>query len=253
MECYFVNEWILRYEVNDKGDSFKPGQKMRAKLKYVKLAVYGHKEGVGWKKLKQIVGETRMLETFGLFTKCLELAADQDRSQRGWLLEEKNIPATPQYLALIWSIPVGQVQRGLGALCQVGWLSQSEYEPKMVVSGDHPEVPGADGTVRPNNTNTKQNNTEQNTTLSGKAKCTTAQGFLLKVADLFHIQGGTPSHTTFKKLSNHLADYKDYEPFIFDKAIKIAKEKINTPTLKKPIAAFIRSMQNECKFPRVRA
>jgi len=129
VNAFYVNDWQARYEVNDKGDSFKPGQLLKAKLKFVKLTVYGHREGVGWKKLKQITGENKLLETFGLFCKCLELAADQDRAQRGWLLEDIHTPADPEYLSLIWSVPVAAVEAALGALCKVKWLSQRKYEP----------------------------------------------------------------------------------------------------------------------------
>lgn len=99
MKAYRITDWHDRYEVTDKGAEAKPNtppEKLKkGKLRYVRLSVWGHNVGPAWRKLTQKSykkGVGTDLAAFGLFCKLLELAGDQERPYRGWILDHKQQP-----------------------------------------------------------------------------------------------------------------------------------------------------------------
>lgn len=117
-----INEWRERYEVSLKGREPKDGEELRAgPLAYVRLKVYGHRQGTGYRRLQQLCGE-RFMEVFGIFCKLLEISGDQVRDFRGKLLNENDQEATIDDLAFIIGIPGEQVAFALDKLCVSGWV-----------------------------------------------------------------------------------------------------------------------------------
>jgi len=120
-----IVEWLERYDVSINGREPKPGDDLRAgPLNFVRLKVYGHTQSTGFRRLKSVAGK-RTMEVFGYFCKFLEIAANQKRGQRGILLNEKNMPATPEDLAFILDVPLEQVENAIRVLSdeKVGWIN----------------------------------------------------------------------------------------------------------------------------------
>lgn len=122
---YEIAEWNQRYEVSIKGREPKEGEELRAgPLSYVRLKVYGHKQGAGYRRLQAIAG-SKFMEIFGIFCKFLEISGNQDRGKRGELLNEKENPASVSDLAFIIGCPAKQIENAIGCLCQIGWVTNS--------------------------------------------------------------------------------------------------------------------------------
>ena len=67
MQYRFI-QWAERYEVDARGGEWAPGKKVRkAPLSFVRLAVHGKAQGVGWRKLLERAGPDKTLQVFGLF------------------------------------------------------------------------------------------------------------------------------------------------------------------------------------------
>jgi hypothetical protein len=135
-----------------KGREAKPGDTLQAgPLKYIRVKVRGRSQGVGYRKLKQLVGPEHVAGIIGIFTKFLEIAGDQPRELRGQLLNEKDKPASIQDLAFILDIPEGQIAMAIKALSdeKIGWIHNTE-EIKSNITKENiikafqefPETPG---------------------------------------------------------------------------------------------------------------
>ncbi len=98
---YEITEWLERYEVNDKGQPAKPGDKLRVSpLEYIRSKVHGRSQGAGFARLQAVAGH-RCYEVFGVFQKFLEISGSESGGNRGKLLNEKGEPATIEDLAFI--------------------------------------------------------------------------------------------------------------------------------------------------------
>lgn len=123
---FSINEWRDRYEVSMKGREPKGDEELRAgPLSFVRLKVYGHRQGTGYRRLQQACGK-RFMEVFGIFCKLLEISGDQIRDRRGSLYNEKDEPATTGDLAFMIGIPFEQVEHAVSKLSDVGWLSDDK-------------------------------------------------------------------------------------------------------------------------------
>ncbi len=125
---YQITEWATRYEVSYRGSEAKDGDKLqRGPLKFIRLKVHGRQMGLGYRKLKR-VANNRLMETFGIFCKFLEIAGDQPSELRGGLLNDKDLPATAADLAFILDIPLKQITNAIDALIKIGWVTNTEIE-----------------------------------------------------------------------------------------------------------------------------
>lgn len=136
-----ITDWETRYEVNDKGHAARPGDELRVGgLEFVRLKVYGHVEGPGWKKLRKVAGR-KAAEVFGIFCKFLEISGNSERGNRGVLRESADKrPATIKDLAFILSLPESQIRNAVFVLSNpvLGWLTLVSRN-----SGKFPEKHGA--------------------------------------------------------------------------------------------------------------
>jgi len=156
MAYYRIAEWTQRYEVSIKGREPKNGEELRAgPLSYVRLKVYGHRQGAGYRRLQLASGD-RFMEVFGIFCKLLEISGNQTRDHRGKLLNERDEPATIGDIAFLLGIPDEQVDFAIAKLCEVGWLIKPI-----------PEISGESGTLNKHNI-TKHNPTQHNSTKEQK-------------------------------------------------------------------------------------
>lgn len=149
---FTIHEWRQRYEVSLKGREPKGDEELRVgPLAYVRLKVYGHRQGAGYRRLQQACGN-RFMEVFGIFCKFLEISGNEPREKRGSLYNEKDEPATIEDIAFILGATEEQVQFAVDKLCELGWVlddgQQERKEPKERITkgnsikGKAPEISG---------------------------------------------------------------------------------------------------------------
>lgn len=137
---YVITEWLERYEVNDKGQPARRGDKLRVRpLEYIRSKVHGRSQGAGFLAMQTVAGE-RDYEVFGLFEKFLEIAGCEKGGRRGALLNHRGQPATIEELALTCRKPTERVKFALEVLTnsQVGWMVEidSAKFPEIMESGN---------------------------------------------------------------------------------------------------------------------
>lgn len=142
-----VVEWRERYEVNKAGRAAKDGDELRAApLLHIRSAVHGHHQGPGYRRMVELAGSSRAAQVFGVFQKCLEVAASNTGDFRGWVLDHRNNPATPESLAFSWSFPVEQIEFALSILTHpdvawLEWATRCASPQNSVTDADVPECP----------------------------------------------------------------------------------------------------------------
>lgn len=125
-----ITDWRERYEVTPKGRPAGTDAALRiSPLPYVRLFVHGRAQGAGWRRLQQATGTSRRLAlAFAVFCKLLELAADQPRDLRGWILTENGEPATAADIAFFTGFLESDITNALDSLCDdtVGWVARAD-------------------------------------------------------------------------------------------------------------------------------
>ncbi len=92
---YFIRDWHTRYEVNAKGGGADDGDKLRLKpLEFVRWQVRGRDIGIGLRRVNKIAGEEFAPSVFGVFAKLVEIAAQEKRGRRGYVLTSDGEPMT---------------------------------------------------------------------------------------------------------------------------------------------------------------
>jgi hypothetical protein len=143
MPRYVITEWESRYEVDDKGSSYKDGKAKRSgPLEYIRLKVHGYSIGLGWRKLIAEAGRREAPGVFGIFCKLLEIAGDAKREERGYL---DDTPETPIHFLL--DLDEKQVAAAIKTLCKIGWIRQDGH--------------GKEESTKEERTNSTQHNTTQ--------------------------------------------------------------------------------------------
>lgn len=136
--------WRERYEVTDQGRAAKPGEDLRkSALPYVRLKVKGGEMGASYRKLKEAAGSRRRLAlAYAIFCKLLELAADQVRERRGWILTDTGEPATAADIAFYTGFLQQDITRAMEALCDksVGWVAEDTYSSLQQPTGTSKEL-----------------------------------------------------------------------------------------------------------------
>jgi len=116
-----------RYEVNDKGGIWRPGDGRRAgPIPYLRMKVHGHAWGAGWRQLLAIAGDDAP-SVFGVFIKLLELAADQPKELR-WDIRDHRGIAESRKIPEITGFPTAAVEKAIQVLTdkRLRWLEWAE-------------------------------------------------------------------------------------------------------------------------------
>lgn len=125
---FSINEWLERYEVNDKGQPAKTGDKLRVRpLDYIRSKIHGRDEGAGFHAMR-CIAKSRTWEVFGIFQKFLEIAGDSGADDRGKLLNQQGKPATISDLAHILRTTEAKITYSLRILTDpsVNWIKISK-------------------------------------------------------------------------------------------------------------------------------
>lgn len=141
-----IREWDQRYEVNARNRAAKPGQTLRlGPLEYIRLPVWGYTLNKGYRRLKSAARTARRLEAaMCLWPKLLQLAGDNERGWRGWLLNEDGGPAEIQDFVYATGFRRQTVAIGLEVLAdpKVRWIERADVPEVPGISRKSPEVPG---------------------------------------------------------------------------------------------------------------
>ncbi|MDD4888413.1 MAG: hypothetical protein PHU85_00655 [Phycisphaerae bacterium] len=131
MPCYRIREWTERYEVDDRGRPAPGARPGRAgPLPFVRLPAFGHVQGAGYRRLARLCGTAARLEAcMCVWPKLMELAAHQPRGRRGWILNEKDEPATAEDIAFLTGFRRSTVETALKYLSaqEVRWIEQADF------------------------------------------------------------------------------------------------------------------------------
>lgn len=112
-----IARWTELYQPTRERDN------LEAPLRFVKLAVYGHSLSESYRLLFATDPETAPA-AFGLFTKLLEIAADEPRERRDGTIRFRGGPATVRHIALMSLFPEPLAERCLELLStpDIGWI-----------------------------------------------------------------------------------------------------------------------------------
>jgi len=167
-KVYRIANWVSRYEVTQKNHPSKGVIPMECRrvgpLLYVRSKVHAMSMGEGLDDLFALAwrpGSLRHWAIFGIFHKLLEIAADQGRERRGWLLDGDGRPITPSRFAKRFHEieSEGQIAEAFEMLVRNKWLEEHELE---MIPGDFRESPEIPGCLY----KTKQDKTKQKETQS---------------------------------------------------------------------------------------
>lgn len=147
-----------RYEVNDKGGVWEPGQLKRSgPLGYVRLKIMGWTWGPGYRQLLEVAGKRHAPIAFAFFIKCLEVGANQSADKR-WLIQgipgpARNSGNSGKIAEQLGWLP-SQVEKAIEVLThpRVKWLEW------VTLNDPLPGIPGIPG--KPGIPPTEQNRTE---------------------------------------------------------------------------------------------
>lgn len=148
LKAYHVTSWSEWYE------PLPRETKCQGPLKYYKAKVFGYQQSDGYRRLMQRGGKDFGI-AFGLFHKLLELAATWSRESRnrGWILDSKGNPATPEELEFVTGFTKDQIEWGISILLDIGWIEWGDFPPVVVTT---------DSVVETTPNETEQNETEPN-------------------------------------------------------------------------------------------
>ena len=132
--AWYITDWDQRYECNDQNRPVRDRAKARAKrLPWIRMKVSGRAMSDGYRRLQAAVGSSRNLEgVFATWCKLLELAADQPRELRGWVLDGNGQPATVEDLCFWTGFSARTIEYALKALSdlRIRWICKSTLPPK---------------------------------------------------------------------------------------------------------------------------
>ena len=97
-------------------------------MRFVKLYVHAHQPSTGYRRLVALAGD-KVLAVFGLYGKCLEMAADLPRGPRdGTLYDHQGEPATLADIAFAIMVPVDAIAEPVEMLVESGWLERTTLQ-----------------------------------------------------------------------------------------------------------------------------
>jgi hypothetical protein len=169
MNAYRITDWDKNYEVTKDGKPASERSKniRKTPLSYIRLAVQGHNPSMNYREMLQKARGKGMM-VFGVFCKLLELAANQPREYRGWLLDTKACPMAADRIAFALCCDTGDINFALQVLTDkdIGWVSENPFQPEQtqIASEDKKDCSVIINETKLNETETKQNITERNET-----------------------------------------------------------------------------------------
>jgi len=164
MNAYRITDWDKNYEVTKDGKPATEKSKniRKTSLSYVRLAVQGHNPSMSYREMLQKAAGKGMM-VFGVFCKLLELAGNQPREYRGWLLDTKGRPLTVERIAFALCCDTSDIDFALQVLTDkdIGWVSENQFQAKQIKC-DSENKKDCPVIINENSNKTEENITEQN-------------------------------------------------------------------------------------------
>ena len=151
MKAIWIAGWQILYEVNSQGHEFKPGKRGKAgalqlkPLPYVRWQVHGRSRGPKYQMLAQVARTgRRLMAAYATFGKLAEIAGQNTRDRRGWVLNKDDSPCVVEDLIFYTGFPQKAVEESLAVLSdpQAAWIEFREFPA-------FPENPGVSGKSGP--------------------------------------------------------------------------------------------------------
>jgi len=146
MKAYRIVDFEENYEVNSGGRAAIKGQRLKVnKLEFYRSRVFGHNLSPEFQAIMQkgfTAGVGQGLAAFGLWHKLLELASNQKREFRGWILDKKQRPLTAAQIGnLIGEQDPKLVENLLAILMDpvVDFVEYAEFSGTPPVSAENSE------------------------------------------------------------------------------------------------------------------
>jgi len=163
MNAYKITDWDKNYEVTKDGKpaTEKSRNIRKTSLCYVRLAVQGHNPSMSYREMLQKANGKGMM-VFGVFCKLLELAANQPRNYRGWLLDTKGNPMTANRIAFALCCNTSDIDFALQVLTDkdIGWVADTQFQIEQTQSNCSGEKDCS--VIITKHNETEENVTEQN-------------------------------------------------------------------------------------------
>jgi hypothetical protein len=200
MQAYRIVDWNGRYEVTAKGrpatgTELCSGLK-KGKLTYVRSRVYGHAISPSFHNILDqayVVGEINEWAVFGLFHKLLEIAGDQEREYRGWILDNDQDPMMAADIGKLFrSHEVPRIQQALDCLMREGvrWLELANFPGKSGSSRKLPENCGGFLNRTETDTDTETEGDSEISSEDGSARFSVRRGAEKAAYDLLQPAAG---------------------------------------------------------------
>ena len=158
-DAWHITGWLEHFEVNKDGGAWQPGQRVRTQpLKWVRWPAHGTYQTPAYQDLLAEAGDRLAATALGLYGKLLEVAAAQERADRGWILGRRGQPLLAEDMGKRFGFAEDLVVAALKALKAAGWVECIMYETAL---GE--DVSRARRTFS-SRTETEPNLTEQNLT-----------------------------------------------------------------------------------------
>ena len=200
-DAYYIQGWHERYEVTADDREAKPekdSRKLRAgPLRYIRYPVSGHTMPIEDKRMQEAARTPAQYEAaLCLWPKLLALAGAQKREYRGWLLTERQEPATVQDLALFTGIRPKTIKIGLELFAHpdVQLIELRPFQPGSAENCENPQN-AANPLTTDTDTETETDteiDTETNTTTTTETDTPDGQNNAQKNTILHDSQQGTP-------------------------------------------------------------
>jgi len=130
--AYRINEWLERYEVNDKGGVWRPGQPIRSgSIDFIRAPVHGKNWTPAFREFNEVCGADAPM-VYGVFCKLRELQADNRLEYRDALRDHKGRYLDADGIARVLGWPTKTVTKALGILSGdvLGWLTEFPGVPR---------------------------------------------------------------------------------------------------------------------------
>lgn len=243
MKAYRIVDWERLYEVDIKGHAVKPYEKplpldklRKAPLQYIRFENTGHSLTATERRINEKAwraGEIFEMAVRGLYKELVILAANQPRSYRGWILDNKQKPLNIKGIAEILGLyEIERVRAALGILTDPD-IDLVELCELGQTSGKVRTIPDESGLFKKeteNNVNINEEDSgfsvEFSDSVSKEAVEVARQKAALSLAEIFRVINKSDG-TTFRHILDQLESKVisgELEVHIFGDMVKIAKE-----------------------------
>lgn len=142
MRAYRIVDWKKLYELTAKGYPAKEDTPMdelrKSPFPYIRIVGKGHMLDPARRRMYKkawLYGDNMDLKCWGLYTHLLDLARDQDREYRGWILDDRQRPINPAQIADVLGIQDANIIQMFEILTcsEVSWVELVDFPESLQI------------------------------------------------------------------------------------------------------------------------